>query len=113
MEFGTVAFRGREYDHDIVIHTDGTVKKRKKKPSKAFRGEYGHTPLSEYELAFLADEKPVAVYIGTGYQGALPLTPGAQSLLAGYETHVLPTAELMAALEQEKRRIAAIVHVTC
>jgi hypothetical protein len=113
MEFGTVTFRGRQYDHDIIIHTDGTVKKRKKKASKAFRNGYGHTPLSEHELAFLADEKPVVVYIGTGYQGALPLTPGARTLLAEYETHILPTEELMAALEHETRPITAVIHVTC
>lgn len=111
--FGSVTYRNIRYDYDIAIHTDGSVTKRKKKPSKIFKEEYGHTPLSEHELAFLADEKPRAVYIGTGYQGALPLTPGAQRLLEEYETHILPTAELMAALGREARPFAAIVHVTC
>ena len=35
----------KEYDNDIVIEA-GRVRKRKKKPSKLYRDEYGHTPLS-------------------------------------------------------------------
>ena len=66
--FGWIEIGGTRYDHDIVIHTVGTVSKRKKKLSKPFAGEYGYTPLSAGELAFLKKERPAVVYIGTGYE---------------------------------------------
>jgi len=37
------------YEHDVVIDR-GDVRKRKKQPSKKFRAEFGHSPVS-------ADEK--------------------------------------------------------
>jgi hypothetical protein len=43
--FGHICIDGKDYDHDVVID-HGKVSRRKKKPSKAFREEYGHTPLS-------------------------------------------------------------------
>ena len=46
--FGSIEVEGREYDHDIVIE-GGRIRKRKKKPSKPYRSEFGHTPLSADE----------------------------------------------------------------
>jgi len=43
--FGSIRIDGTTYEHDVVIDR-GQVRKRKKKPSKEFRGEFGHTPLS-------------------------------------------------------------------
>jgi hypothetical protein len=112
-EFGWIVIQGTRYEHDIIIHTDGTVSKRRKKISKPRREEYGHTPLSAEELAFLAEERPEIVYIGTGQYGDLPLTPDARALLASYEPVIGPTPELLPLLEKEQRTYAAIVHVTC
>jgi hypothetical protein len=36
------------YEHDVVID-HGTIRKRRKKPSKRFRATFGHTPLSADE----------------------------------------------------------------
>ena len=33
------------YEHDVIIE-GGEIRKRKKKPSKRFRDDSGHTPLS-------------------------------------------------------------------
>ena len=76
-EFGWVKVNGVKYENDIILHVDGTVTKRKKKKSKDLKPIYGHTPLSERELDFLSKEKPDVVYIGTGHQAALPITPEA------------------------------------
>jgi hypothetical protein len=46
--FGSIEVDGREYEHDIVIE-GGRVRKRKKKPSRSYRTEFGHTPLSADE----------------------------------------------------------------
>ena len=43
--FGSIQIDAETYEHDVVIDR-GEIKKRKKKPSKKFRGKFGHTPLS-------------------------------------------------------------------
>jgi hypothetical protein len=111
--FGWIEIGGARYEHDIVVHTDGTVSKRKKKVSKGLKAEYGHTPLSAEELAFLEDEQPAVVYIGTGQYGDLPLTPGATALLEAYTTVVKPTPDLLPLLANEQQTYAAVLHVTC
>lgn len=111
--FGWIEVGGVRYDHDIVIHTDGSVTKRKKKESKGLKGDYGHTPLSENELGFLAKEKPATVYIGTGQYGSLPLTPGAREVLSPYAPVIMPTGEILSLLAREERSFVAVLHVTC
>jgi len=111
--FGWIEIGRKRYEHDIVIHTDGSVAKRKKKRSKPFREEYGHTPLSAEELTFLEKERPDVVYIGTGQYGDLPLTRDAASLLESYPTVVKPTPEILPLLAKEHRRYIAVLHVTC
>ena len=43
--FGSIRIDGVTYEHDVVIDR-GEVSKRKKKPSKKFRDQFGHRPLS-------------------------------------------------------------------
>ena len=43
--FGTLQIDGSTYEQDLVIDR-GDIHKRKKTPSKKFRDEFGHTPLS-------------------------------------------------------------------
>src|SRR5437879_4901235 len=47
-KFGSIQIDGTTYEHDVVID-GGRIRKRKKKPSKSFRGSFGHTPLSNAE----------------------------------------------------------------
>jgi hypothetical protein len=111
--FGWVEMNGVKYEKDIIVHTDGSVTKRKKKKSRDLKPIYGHTPLSERELEFLEEEKPDVVYIGTGHEAALPITPKALRILEEYETVILPTPELIERISQEKRKFVAVIHVTC
>jgi hypothetical protein len=111
--FGSVKIFGQKYEKDIVVHTDGSVTKRKKKKSKDLKPIYGHTPLSERELDFLAREEPEVVYVGTGYEAALPITEDAQNMLKKYETVIMPTPKIVEKIEHEKRKTAAVIHVTC
>jgi len=112
-EFGWIEIDKVRYDHDVVIHHDGSVTKRSKKRSKELKSTYGHTPLSDLELDVLRKEKPEVVYIGTGQYGDLPLTPEAKSVLSRFETVIRPTPEILDTLEKEKRSFVAIIHVTC
>ena len=77
------------------------------------KATYGHTPLSERELDFLSHEKPEVVYVGIGHQSALPITPEAMSILKKYETVILPTKEITEKIDHEKRKMVALIHVTC
>jgi hypothetical protein len=111
--FGWIEVDGMRYNHDIVIHADRTITKRKKKLSKGLKGEYGHTPIDDTELLFLFDEKPALVFIGTGQYGDLPVTPAAEQLLKRYITVIKPTPTLLPLIGSELRKFAAVLHVTC
>ena len=112
-EFGWVKVNGEKYEKDIIIRSDGSVIKRDKKKSKDLKSEYGHTPLSERELGFLSKEKFEALYVGTGHENALPITPEAHTILKERQAVILPTPEVLSKIEQEKRKFVAIIHVTC
>lgn len=112
--FGSINLFGHKYSKDVVVHVDGCVTKRKKKKSRDLKPFYsGHTPLSEKELNFLKVEKPKVVYVGIGYDAALPITEEAKQMLNNYETIMLPTPNIIGKIEQEKRKFVAIIHVTC
>ena len=48
VKFGEIEVEAKRYTHDVVID-GGKVRKRKKGPSKQFREEFGHTPVSAEE----------------------------------------------------------------
>lgn len=112
LSFGRIEVEGRLYEHDIVIDA-GEVRKRRKSPSKAFRGEYGHTPLSA------AEEIPwggVRLVVGTGANGALPIMPEVYQVAheRGIEVVAVPTAQACRLLaEVDRRDVRAVLHVTC
>lgn len=45
---GQISIGGTTYEHDVVIDR-GEIRERKKKPSKKFKPDFGHTPLSVRE----------------------------------------------------------------
>ena len=45
--FGSIRIDGVTHKYDVIDR--GTIRKRKKKPSKTFRDAFGHTPLSVEE----------------------------------------------------------------
>jgi hypothetical protein len=82
-----------------VIHTAGTVSKRRKNLSKFHKGEYGHTPLPAAELAFVKDARPMVVCIGTGQYCDLQLTTDAFALFEAYAPIVKPTPDFVSLIE--------------
>ena len=112
-EFGWIEINGEKYEKDIVIHSDGSITKREKKKSKDLKPNYGHTPLSERELEFLPKEQFDVIYVGTGHQAALPISPEAQEILEKYETVIRPTPEVINKMKKERRKFVAIIHITC
>lgn len=110
--FGRLEVEGVEYDYDLVIER-GEVRKRHKGPSKAYRHEFGHTPLSAEELLPWHGGK---LYIGTGTYGRLPIMPEvhAEAKRRGVELVALPTEALCRELVRYQREeINAVLHLTC
>jgi hypothetical protein len=111
--FGWIQIGDERYEHDIILHVDGKVSKRQKKMSRDLKAEYGHTPLSEFELDFLEEEEPDIVIVGIGQDAALPVTPKAKKILEGYHVLYFRTPDALEFLSNEKRTYVAILHVTC
>ena len=112
-KIGWIKVDGKKYKKDVVIHADGSVTKREKKKSKDLKAAYGHTPLSERELDFLPQEQFDVLYVGTGHDYALPITPEAMQILQKYNLTIASTPEVVDKLEQEQGKFVAIIHVTC
>lgn len=109
--FGSIQVDGVTYKHDVVIDR-GEVRKRKKKPSKPFRDDFGHTPLSEKENIPWQCRRLV---IGTGANGALPVMKEVtlEAERRKIELLIFPTAQAVDFLNQQPLETNAILHVTC
>jgi len=110
--FGEVEVEGERYDYDLVIER-GRVRKRSKKPSKAYSVHYGHTPVSAEEAIPWHGKK---LFIGTGMYGRLPIMPEIYGTAEkqGIKVIARPTPELCRVLQDMRPEdINAILHVTC
>jgi hypothetical protein len=109
--FGSIRIDGVTYEHDVVI-AGGKIRKRKKKPSKPFRGEFGHTPLSVEEDIPWDCRRLV---VGTGASGALPVMDEVKREATRRQVALVtaPTREAIEALQAEPEDTNAILHVTC
>jgi hypothetical protein len=108
--FGSICINGLSYEHDVVIDR-GIIRKRDKKPSKKFRDDFGHTPLSlEEEIPW----KCHRLVIGTG-GGALPVMKEVKQEARRREVElvIVPTEEAIQVLKDEPEDTNAILHVTC
>ena len=109
--FGLIRIDGRDYEHDVVI-ARGRVRKRKKKRSRVFRGQFGHTPLS------LEEKIPwrcARLIVGTGAHGRLPVMEEVkrEANLRGVTLAILPTPDAIEELNRANEKAHAILHVTC
>jgi hypothetical protein len=108
--FGSIRIDGVTYEHDVVIDR-GQVRKRKKKPSKKFRAEFGHTPVSLEEKIPWQCRRLV---VGTG-TGALPVMQEVkrEAKRRRIELLILPTIQAIEVLERDPTDTNAVLHVTC
>jgi hypothetical protein len=108
--FGTLRIDGSTYEQDVVIDR-GEIRKREKRPSKKFRDEFGHTPLSvEEEIPW----KCRRLVIGTGAYGRLPVMREVklEAKRRHVELVIVPTSEAIRLMEKESAA-NAVLHVTC
>jgi hypothetical protein len=109
--FGSLQIDGCTYERDVIIDR-GEIRKRKKKPSKKFRDEFTHTPLSvEEDIPWKCRQ----LVIGTGAYGNLPVMQEVRRDAERLKIKllVLSTAEAIKLLEQNPEDTNAILHVTC
>lgn len=109
--FGSILIDDKSYEHDVIIDR-GEILKRKKKPSKQFQDQFGHTPLSIEECI---PWKCRRLIIGTGAHGRLPVMEEVkrEARRRRVELLILPTAEAIKRLGQDAADTNAILHVTC
>ncbi len=107
---GSIRIDGETYDYDVVIDR-GTVRKRKKKPSKKYRDDFGHTPLSIDEKI---PWKCRRLIVGTG-TGKLPVMDEVKKEARRRKVKliILPTPEAIKELEKSPDETNAILHLTC
>ena len=111
LRFGSIEIDGVTHPHDVVIDR-GRVRKRKKKPSQRYRGEFGHTPLSVDEKV---PWKCHRLVIGAGNYGSLPVMDDVklEARRRNVELLILPTREAILEMAKEPKATNAILHVTC
>ena len=108
--FGTLQIDGSTFEQDVVIDR-GEIRKRRKMPSKKFRDDFEHTPLSiEEEIPW----KCRRLMIGTGAYGRLPVMREVklETERRHVELIIVPTGEAIRLLEEEPTA-NAILHLTC
>jgi len=107
--FGEIIIDGARYRNDVIIHGERIIEWWRKE---------GHLVQVE-DLDEVLDDRPDILIIGTGYYGAMKVSPGvegtcselgirliAQTTQEAYRTH----NELV---ENEKLRISTALHLTC
>ena len=109
--YGGIEIDGATYERDVVIDR-GRIRKRKKKPSKRFREEFGHTPVSVEEKI---PWKCRRLVVGTGRYGSLPVMNEVklEARRRKVALLILPTDEAIETLANRSKRTNAILHVTC
>lgn len=109
--FGSIQIDGTVYEHDVIIDR-GEIRRRKKKPSKKFQEQFGHTPLSiEEEIPWKCRQ----LVVGSGAYGRLPVMPEVEREAGRQKIKllVLPTREAIEVLKRGPKDTNAILHVTC
>jgi hypothetical protein len=112
IDFGEIEIDGQRYDYDVVID-EGGIRKRKKKPSKVYRDQYGHTPLSIHEDIPWGGKRLI---VGTGAYGKLPIMPEVLDEAKQHDIEIVAvsTEEACRLISNEDgKKVRALLHVTC
>ncbi|MBD3386125.1 hypothetical protein GF407_14515 [candidate division KSB1 bacterium] len=112
--FGSIIIDGTKYDHDVLIRSDGSVHKRKKKLSKK---KYGSShKISREEAKHIYEKGTTHLIIGSGQVGLVTLSDEATAYFDKKDctVHILKTPDAIREWnEREEGTIAGLFHVTC
>ncbi len=111
--FGKIVFRDKTYHHDVYIHPDGQVSKRKKKISKKLYGTSHKIAVDEIRNIYVNGLEKVIV--GSGQFGVAGLSPEANEFLEkkGCRLYIDKTPEAVREWNRSEGRVSAIFHLTC
>jgi hypothetical protein len=111
--FGSVTIEGTTFDHDVIIRRDGTVKKRKKKLSKAVYGTSHVISLDEARHVY--QDGAERLILGAGQYGQVELSDEAAAYFneRDCQVDVLPMEEALQAWNQAEGEVIGLFHVTC
>ncbi len=111
--FGSITIEGVRYEHDMVIHADGAIKKRNKKLSKE---KYGTSHIvSREEVALLWEQGVKALIVGAGQYGEVELSDEASAFMVqqGCPVILLPTPSAIERWNVIDEKSVGLFHVTC
>jgi hypothetical protein len=113
--FGSITVEGTVFAHDVLISSDGKVRKRKKKLSKRVYGTSHTISLEEAKYVYEEGGRGERLVVGGGQYGRVQLSPEAADYLArkDCEVVVLPTPETIDVWNEAKGDAIGLFHVTC
>ena len=111
--FGFIVVDGKQYVSDVVILPYGTVKERD--PGK---GRVGSHTITRSEIDNMVRLRPEVILVGTGIDGLAKLSGDAEAYhqQVDFKLVVLPSNRLVPRFNQlteEKKKVAALIHITC
>ena len=115
--FGSITIDGKKYNHDVYIHLDKTIERRKKELSKPY--SKGHTVVGPDEIKYLLSKKPKILVLGKGQFGILPMHEEAKKLLDKEKDLIIISNKtpivihLLNDLLKQKAKVVALLHITC
>jgi len=114
-QFGSITLGGVVCDHDVLVRPDSTVKRRKKKLSKAVYGTSHTISVAEAKYVYGQGEGAEKLIIGGEQYGRVELSAEAAEYLARKRCEVvlLPTPKVIASWNEATGRVIALFHVTC
>ena len=113
LSFGSIIVDGRKFSRDVLIFSDGTVKKRK----GGFL-MFGSHNIKKGEIEELARGAPDAIIVGTGTNAKANLAPGVENWAKEKNLSLIvqPSYEAITKLNElteQGKKVAALIHITC
>ena len=113
-QFGSITIEDTQYNHDVIILPDGSIRERNKDLS---RKHYGTShKVSREEAQDFQNQDSDQLIVGTGQSGQLSLTDEAEQFLRdnGYEQiEQYPTPKAIYRWNEADGDVEGIFHVTC
>jgi hypothetical protein len=112
-KFGSIIIEGEKYKYDVIIRTDGQIKKRKKKLSKEIYGTSHKLSLQEARHVYEAGAEELI--FGTGMYGRAELAEDTIEFFKqkGCQVQLFPTPEAIKAWNKAQGAVIGLFHVSC
>jgi hypothetical protein len=111
--FGSITIEGKTFEHDVLIHLNGEIEKRKKKLSKAIYGT-SHV-ISLDEAKFVYEKGTKRLIIGSGQDGNVELSNEAADYFERKHCRIdlSPTPRAIGTWNKAEGDVIGLFHVTC